>query len=94
MLALAVESVRAVRKDIGVDIESLLKLKLQVEPLRLCIDGGMWTRCNRFFSDSDPRPPVLPRPDDARFQLVEMDALNIMLDYVRAPHMRLVLQQL
>ena len=84
VVALAVDSVHALRKDSGVDIASLLKLKLKVEPIRLHIDGGLWTRCNRFFHDTSPRPPVHPRPDDARFQLVELDGLNIIADYVRA----------
>ena len=83
-MVLAVDSVHAVRKGMGVDIASLLKLKLKVEPIRLHIDGGLWTRCNRFFHDINPRPSVHPRPDDARFQLVELDGLNVIADYVRA----------
>eukprot|EP01043_Picozoa_sp_COSAG02_P032422 COSAG02_NODE_2166_length_9611_cov_5.049201_4_plen_89_part_00 len=77
------DSVHAVRQEIGVDITSLLKLKLKVEPIRVCIDGGMYRRLTKFFHDSNPRPPVHPRPDDARFQLVEIDGIKITANYVR-----------
>ena len=83
VVVLAVDSVHARRKSKGVDIDSLLKLKLKLEPIRLQIDGGLLRRCNEFFHDSNPRPQVHPRPDDARFQLVEMDGLRVMVDYVR-----------
>ena len=77
------DSVHAVRQEIGVDITSLLKLKLKVEPIRVCVDGGMYRRCKKFFHDINPRPPVHPRPDDARFQLVEIDGIKITANYVR-----------
>eukprot|EP01046_Picozoa_sp_COSAG06_P035713 COSAG06_NODE_3865_length_4800_cov_4.083280_3_plen_1350_part_00 len=85
-VVLAVDSVRAVRQDIGIDIKSLLKLKLVIEPIRLWVDGGMLRRLTKFFHDEHlpkPRPPVMPRPDDARFQLAEVGGLSILLDYVR-----------
>jgi len=85
-VVLAVDSVRAVRQEIGIDIKSLLKLKLVIEPIRLWVDGGMLRRLTKFFRDEHlpkPRPPVMPRPDDARFQLAEVGGLSILLDYVR-----------
>lgn len=77
------DSVHAVRKDIEVDITSLLKLKLEVEAIRVCVDGGMKRRLDKFLHDSNPRPPVHARPDDARFQLAEIDGINIMFNWVR-----------